>query len=96
MEDFAGIIVFFVVIGLIDKLNKKSKKKQKPNAQPAARAAAPKAAPVREVALPAQPVKKAAVRRLFLRPNNPPGGLRREIKCGIMRQKLRKKATNCP
>jgi len=60
MEDFAGIIVFFVVIGLIDKLSKK-KKNQKSKVQPAGHAAAQKATrPAREVALPAQSAKKPA------------------------------------
>lgn len=65
MEDFAGLIVFFLIIGLIEKFGKKSKmNRNTPNdaaKQPAGKAAPKKAAPpAREVALPIQAVKKAA------------------------------------
>ena len=63
MEDFAGLIVFFLILGVIDKFGKKKKNRKNPK-QPGPRTperAAPQraAAPAQEVALPVQAVKKA-------------------------------------
>lgn len=63
MEDFAGLVVFLVIIGLIERFSKKSKKNRntpnEPDKKPA-EPAAKKAAPVpRKNAVPVQAVKKA-------------------------------------